>query len=98
MRAIGARPSSAAAAALVTTSAAAPSVMPGALPAVTLPSLPKAGRRPASERASVSRRGGSSALIVGLAAASRHLDGHALVGERARVLRGDRAGVRFERK
>ena len=33
--------------ALISTSAAAPSLMPQALPAVTVPSLVKAGRRPA---------------------------------------------------
>ncbi len=43
MRASGSRPSFSAAAAEATTSAAAPSLMPEALPAVTVPSFLKAG-------------------------------------------------------
>jgi hypothetical protein len=43
MRASGVRPSAAAFLALITTTAAAPSLMPEALPAVTLPALSKAG-------------------------------------------------------
>ena len=48
MRASGVRPRADASLALISTSAAAPSLMPEALPAVTLPSLLKAGRRPAT--------------------------------------------------
>ena len=44
MRASGARPRRFASAAVISTSAAAPSLMPEALPAVTVPSLEKAGR------------------------------------------------------
>ena len=44
MRAFGFKPSSFARAAVVTTSIAAPSTMPDALPAVTVPSLPNAAR------------------------------------------------------
>ena len=44
MRASGVSPRFAASEALITTMAAAPSLMPEALPAVTVPSLEKAGR------------------------------------------------------
>ena len=48
--------------ALITTTAAAPSLMPEALPAVTVPALSKAGRRPASTSALVLRFRYSSSL------------------------------------
>ncbi len=48
MRAIGVRPRFAASAAVISTTAAAPSLMPDALPAVTVPSLLKAARSLAS--------------------------------------------------
>ena len=51
MRASGVRPSAEAREALISTTAAAPSLMPEALPAVTLPVLSKAGRKPASPSA-----------------------------------------------
>ncbi|MNL44135.1 hypothetical protein D3C87_1666910 [compost metagenome] len=62
MRAKGLRPRAAAFLALITTTAAAPSFRPDALPAVTLPALSKAGRRPASASALVLRFRYSSAL------------------------------------
>ena len=61
MRASGVRPSAAAFFAVITTTAAAPSFRPEALPAVTLPALSKAGRRPASASALVLRLMNSSA-------------------------------------
>jgi hypothetical protein len=44
MRASGVRPRLSASAAVMSTTAAAPSLMPDALPAVTVPSFEKAGR------------------------------------------------------
>ena len=64
MRAIGFRPSSLAFFALVTSTMAAPSLMPEALPAVTVPSLAKAGRSLASASSVVPWRGCSSASTV----------------------------------
>ena len=60
MRAIGVRPSCAAVRSLVTTTAAAPSLVPGALPAVTVPSFLNAGRSLASASSEASARGDSS--------------------------------------
>ncbi len=51
----------------VTTTAEAPSLMPGALPAVTVPPSLKAGRSFASVSIVVSRRGHSSASKVTVA-------------------------------
>ena len=61
MRASGVRPSWSAFLAVITTTPAAPSFRPEALPAVTLPALSKAGRRPASTSALVLRLMNSSA-------------------------------------
>ena len=61
MRASGSRPSAFALAAVITTTPAAPSFSPEALPAVTLPVLSNAGRRPARPSALVLRLMNSSA-------------------------------------
>ena len=61
MRPSGSIPRRAASSALISTSAAAPSLMPEALPAVTVPSFAKAGRSLASVSAVVPWRGYSSA-------------------------------------
>jgi hypothetical protein len=89
MRASGVRPRAAAFLALITTTAAAPSLMPEALPAVTLPALSNAGRRPARASALVFLLMNSSAakttgspFFCGM----RH--GDDLVLELAGVLRG----------
>ena len=90
MRASGLRPSSAAFFALITTTAAAPSLMPEALPAVTVPALSKAGRRPASASALVFLFMNSSVSnIIGSPLLLRNGDRDDLVLELARVLRGD---------
>ena len=60
MRAIGVLPRRAAVSSLVTTTAAAPSLVPGALPAVTVPSFLNAGRSLASASSEASARGDSS--------------------------------------
>ena len=60
IRAIGASPSALAFSAAMTTNAAAPSLTPGALPAVTVPSFLKAARSPASASTLVSARTDSS--------------------------------------
>src|SRR5205807_9651662 len=57
-------PSRAALRSLVTTTAAAPSLVPGALPAVTVPSFLKAGLNFASASSELSSRGDSSYLIT----------------------------------
>ena len=62
--AIGLMPRRAASAALITTSAAAPSLMPEALPAVTVPSLAKAGRSLPSTSSVVSGFGYSSSATT----------------------------------
>ena len=62
MRAIGSRPFFCAHSSEVTTSAAAPSFVPGAFPAVTVPSFLNAGRSRASFSTEVSARGPSSFL------------------------------------
>ena len=67
----------------------APSLTPGALPAVVVPSGSKTGLSEASFSSEVSRRG----ALVGLELADRD----DLVGEPARVDRGDRPLVRAER-
>src|SRR5579875_2248692 len=64
MRARGCLPSFAATRSLVTTSAAAPSLVPGALPAVTVPSFLNAGLRRARASREVSSRGDSSDLMM----------------------------------
>ena len=66
MRAMGLHPSRCAAAADINTAATAPSVMPEALPAVTVPSGLKAGGSLASFSRVVSARGYSSAAIGSL--------------------------------
>ena len=68
MRASGVRPSAWARDSLITTTAAPPSLMPLALPAVTLPSLSKAGRSPDSDFG----RGPGARMLVGV-------DGHRLL-------------------
>ena len=73
----------------MTTSAPAPSLTPGALPAVVVPSGSKTGLRLASFSSVVSRRG----RLVGLDA----VHGDELVGEAALVDRRHRALVRAER-
>ena len=60
MRPSGRTPRRAASSAVISTSAAAPSLMPDALPAVTVPSLAKAGRSFASASTVVPWRGYSS--------------------------------------
>ncbi len=60
MRASGFTPRFLASSALINTKAAAPSLMPEALPAVTEPSLAKAGRSLANDSAVVPWRGNSS--------------------------------------
>src|SRR5712691_6603996 len=64
MRAIGCFPRRAALRSLVTIKAAAPSLVPGALPAVTVPSLLNAGFSFASTSNDVSSRGDSSYLMT----------------------------------
>ncbi len=60
IRAIGFNPAASAADSSITTSAAAPSLMPEALPAVTVPDLSKAGRKAASPSVVESALGNSS--------------------------------------
>jgi hypothetical protein len=64
MRARGVRPSAFAVSAEVTTRAAAPSLTPGALPAVTVPPSRKAGLSRASASSDVSSRGDSSTANI----------------------------------
>ena len=64
IRAIGFFPSFAAFASLVTITAAAPSFVPGAFPAVTVPSFLNAGFNLPSASIEVSSRGDSSVLII----------------------------------
>lgn len=62
MRAIGVKPNSLALEAFITMTAAAPSLIPEALPAVTLPSFLKAGFNLPKDAAVVPARGNSSVL------------------------------------
>ena len=64
MRAIGVVPRFSASAMLISTATAAPSLMPEALPAVTVPVLEKAGRSFCSVSKLVSGRGYSSSLMM----------------------------------
>ena len=64
MRASGLMPRDSASSALITTRAAAPSLMPEALPAVTVPSLVKAGRSFCIASSEAPKRGYSSVSIT----------------------------------
>ena len=68
--------------AVVTTTAAAPSTIPEALPAVTVPSLPNEGGSAASPSSVVSGRMWSSLLDAHRLAPGLHLDGHDLLRRR----------------
>ncbi len=97
MRAIGWAPFSASSDAI--TSAAAPSVMPGALPAVTVPpSGWKAGRSLASASSVESARGPSSAEMTVSPFLPGHRDRDDLVVEATRFLGGDRPLMRAQRE
>ena len=88
MRASGFRPELAAFFSVETTSAAAPSLMPDALPAVTVPSLVNAGLSAASFSAVVPARGYSSCVTrTGGPLLLRHFDGDDLPVEDAGVHR-----------
>ena len=97
MRASGVLPSLAASLAFISTTAAAPSLMPEALPAVTVPSLSKAGRN----LPIAFQRGAMLGIFVGIDhdVALAALDGHrrdlvlelaGLLRRLGLVLRGDR--------
>ena len=107
IRASGLRPSCSTARSLATTVAAAPSVMPGALPAVTVPSVASPRSSPVGRSktgfsfASASARCRARALVGGddrLALRPRDRHGRHLVVEAARVLRSDRALMALERE
>ena len=83
MLARGVRPRRCASSREATTSAAAPSTIPLALPAVTKPSLPKAGLSAASPSSVVSGRGWSSASTRTVLRPCGDVDGHDLVLEDA---------------
>jgi len=83
----------------ITMTAAAPSLIPEALPAVTLPSLSNAGFSPPSASALVLRFTNSSdskGKRVALSLRQHHRDD--LFLEAAGVLRGDRLGLRGQRE
>ena len=87
IRASGLRPRRSASLALITTSAAAPSLMPLALPAVTVPSLEKAGRSLAMVSGEASWRMYSSSDDDRVALAALDRDRRDLVLELAGLLR-----------
>ena len=82
---------------LATTIAPAPSLTPGELPAVWVPSLTKIAGSLASASSVVSRRGASSMLDDRLALARGDRHGDDLLRQRPVVDRGDRPLVRAQR-
>ena len=98
IRASGVRPRAVASSALIRTSAAAPSLMPEALPAVTVPSFENAGFSLASPSSVVPARIYSSASTAMSPLRVANRDGHDLVGEFAGLLRGLGLVLRAERE